>query len=167
MIILDPTQDALTLFCEIPAIAHALVRGSVRLESHVVKKNGRPIRRNRYSGQPFIGKSSRLVDAEMTLEAAFAEIKPPQPITDPVWALFWFEFEQSWAFTKKTKALRLSMPDLSNLLELPQDCLQSAGVLANDNLIHGHDFSRIVLGHETRLFYALMPATILPYQGRL
>ena len=35
-------------------------------------------------------------------------------------------------------------PDLSNLYQGPEDALQHAGILANDNLIKGHDGSRIV-----------------------
>ena len=35
-----------------------------------------------------------------------------------------------------------TIPDLSNLYELPQDCLERAGVIVNDRIIESHDLSR-------------------------
>ena len=43
------------------------------------------------------------------------------------------------------------MPDLSNLYQLPEDCLQQAGIIENDNLIESHDLSRRLHGPQNEL----------------
>jgi len=116
----------------------------IPVEDHVVKKNNRPIYR-RHDGTPFIGKGPRLREAEeyMTLrfrsEANRAGLY--SPITGNIWAVFLFRFEKNWFYTK-TGAERENIADLSNLIELPQDCLQEAGVIKNDSRIVSLDLSR-------------------------
>lgn len=137
--------------------ANACVIGSVEVDAHVSKKNSRPIFRR---GAHFaIGKSDRLLIAEITLEEHFGNLVRMgcHTFSKPVAVTFWFEFDRAWAITKRTKELRKTMPDLSNLYELPQDCMQAAGLLKNDNLIQSHDGSRIVIGDAHRLHYCISP----------
>jgi Holliday junction resolvase RusA-like endonuclease len=51
----------------------------------------------------------------------------------------------------KTGERRRTLPDLSNLYEMPQDCLQTAGIIDNDTDIISHDGSRRLPGVENRL----------------
>lgn len=159
MKILEPNAS-FEAFCLSPFVQSAMqsrscVIGSVDVDAHVSKKNSRPIFRR---GAHFaIGKSQRLVSAEITLEEHFGNLVRMgcHTFSEPVAVTFWFEFDRAWAITKRTKELRKTMPDLSNLYELPQDCMQAAGLLKNDGLIRSHDGSRIVIGDAHRLHYCI------------
>jgi len=124
------------------------------IESHVVKKNGRPIFRNKRTGMRFTGKSERLINAENflinKLQRHAEKLEMQEPIQDDVWAIFLFHYHREEWFTKN-HIRRKDLPDLSNLYCLPEDCLQKAGVLANDNLIMAHDLSRKMVSKETAL----------------
>ena len=54
------------------------------------------------------------------------------------------------------------LPDLSNLYELPQDCLTEAGVIHDDHLICSHDLSRRLIGdrHALEVFLFKHPFDI-------
>lgn len=123
----------------------ALFHCYVPVNKHVVKKNSRPILRNRRTGKSFPGKSTELRSAENHLINSFRlEILRRQnfkTIDKLVWAVFIFHFPQESYFNKKGE-LSGKLPDLSNLYELPQDCLESSQVIANDRLICSHDLSR-------------------------
>lgn len=123
----------------------ALFHCFVPVERHISKKNSRPLMRNRRNGRPFVGKSLDLKLAENHLINTFRleMLRRPgfQTITIPTWAVFLFHFPRSVYFTKQGQ-MSQRIPDLSNLYELPQDCLQSAGVISNDHLICAHDLSR-------------------------
>lgn len=106
---------------------------------HIVKKNSRPIWRGR------IGKSKELVAAEEYLTAYLKNfLDKHHPITDKVGCCLTFIFgpDQKRSY---------SLTDISNLYELPQDCLQKSGILKNDRLIAHHDGSRKKLGARTLL----------------
>jgi Holliday junction resolvase RusA-like endonuclease len=110
----------------------------IPVASHVVKKNNRPIWRGR------LGKSDVLRSAEsyliqaLTREMKLAKIKP---ITEYVSVKFTFYFPTSKYLTKKGMRNK-KVPDMSNLYQLPEDCMQKAGVLFDDNLIENHDGSK-------------------------
>jgi Holliday junction resolvase RusA-like endonuclease len=136
----------------------ALFHAFIKLDKHIVKKNSRPIKRNRRTWKPFIGKSDELMVGEVFMHAAFRKAmmahKDFKTIDRPVWAVFWFFFPApDFAVKKGDRKGKLSnrLPDLSNLYELPQDCLQKASVISNDNLICSHDLSRRLPAKECAL----------------
>lgn len=103
----------------------------IKIDSHVVKKNNRPIHGR--GQKKWIGKSARLRNAEQwlshTLKSYANQIGFGTPLIGDIHAIFRFYFKDY--FTKDNKRSR-SMPDLSNLFELPADCLQSAEIIQND-----------------------------------
>jgi len=112
------------------------------VDSHVVKKNNRNIFFNKKTGRMFPGKSSRLKSAEDYFKEQFEkEWEGKPPIDFPVNAMMVFYFNELDFYTKKGTVSK-KIPDLSNLYQLPEDCLQKAGVLDNDHYICGHDGSR-------------------------
>lgn len=136
----------------------ALFHFYTKLDRHISKKNSRPILRNRRTWKPFLGKSGELISAEHRLiesfrtkvmrEASF------QTINQPMWCIFWFFFPADEFVVKRGERkgqLSGRVPDLSNLYEFPQDCMQKAGVISNDNLICSHDLSRRLPGDECAL----------------
>jgi Holliday junction resolvase RusA-like endonuclease len=132
------------------------------VERHLSKKNGRPLWRGR------IGKSKDLLNAEKYFELAFKSKKNElklQTLTGDLWVVFRFYFKNY-----HTKEGRRSerVNDLSNLYELPQDCLQSAGVIENDSDIVSHDWSRRLPGKENAIeieIYKFNEFDRLPTQG--
>lgn len=127
----------------------------IPLERHLSKKNGRTIGR---AGNRLIPtKSYELVQTEKTLVTEFLKQRPEnfETIESPIWAIFLFYFEKTKFFTKK-KEINRKLPDLSNLYELPQDCLQDAGIIANDSLVWSHDLSRRLPAAETGLEVILL-----------
>lgn len=119
----------------------------IPVESHVVKKNNRPIWRGR------LGKSATLRDAEAFLIAALTREKKLHPgkfpITQDVQAKLTFHFHHKKFIAKTTGLRNKTLPDISNLYQLVEDCLQTAGVLFDDGLIDNHDGSRR-LSHPDR-----------------
>jgi hypothetical protein len=128
-----------------------IFRCIIQVSEHIVKKNGRNIFRNRATGQLFPGKSARLVKAENLLVKEFRDQwwkwnnsdinATTTPINYPVNIMMLFYFRKNHFFTKKGN-MNKKIPDLSNLYQLPEDCLQKAGVIENDFYICGHDGSR-------------------------
>lgn len=116
----------------------------IEVEKHLAKKNNRPIYRNKYTHRVTLGKSSNLKMQEHQYLYKFRQEKIKQKldtITTPVQATMLFYFPKDVFFTKKG-TINKNLPDLSNLYELPQDCLTTAGVIYDDQLIFSHDFSR-------------------------
>lgn len=128
-----------------------IFRCIIQVEDHVVKKNGRNIFVNKRTGQLFPGKSSRLVKAENNLVKEFRDQwwqwkntdpdRVATPINYPINVMMLFYFNKAHYYTKKGN-INKKLPDLSNLYQLPEDCLQKAGVIENDHYICGHDGSR-------------------------
>lgn len=134
---------------EIEANGDALYHAYIRLDKHTVKKNSRPIFRNRSTGRAFIGKSQGLHSAEAHLISEFrrAILRKPnfKEIDQPIWCVFLFYFKANDFVVKQgPRRGRLSqrIPDLSNLVELPADCLTKAGIISDDHLICSLDLSR-------------------------
>lgn len=120
---------------------------------HIVKKNRRPIRINRRTGNRFIGKSDELASAEINMTNLFRRsmLKHPgfKSIDKPVWCVFLFYFPETDFVVKngpRKGQISGRLPDLSNLLELPADALQKAGVIENDRQICSFDLSRRLPG---------------------
>ena len=125
--------------------------------SHVVKKNNRPVFINKRSGRMFPGKSQKLKLAENGMISTLRNMyflwckenkQDFSPIKHQISCKMTFIMDNY--LTKKGEINR-KIPDLSNLYELPQDCLQIAGVIENDSLIASHDGSRRLLGTENKL----------------
>jgi len=117
----------------------------------MVKKNRRPIFRNKRTGRPFIGKSKELRALEDELILKLRHFKNvcriEKPINKDVYAVFFFYFPKDVFFTKKGFRSK-NIPDLLSLLEGPCDCLQAAGIIEDDNLIDGLEQSRRLPGEE-------------------
>jgi Holliday junction resolvase RusA-like endonuclease len=124
-----------------------IFRCVVPVEAHVVKKNGRSIFKNKATGQMFPGKSAKLVKAENHLVKEFREAwwkhgpEDRKPIDYPINVMFLFYFNEAEFYTKK-QIMSKHIADLSNLYQLPEDCLQKAKIIDNDFYISGHDGSR-------------------------
>lgn len=125
---------------------------NIDVQSHVIKKNSRPIYRR--GAKVFLGKSKELVNAEkaMTLnlrsQANIQGLK--EPIKGPLWVIMHFYFPRERFFTKQKQISRI-LPDLTNLMQLPEDCLVEAGIIEDDSQIHSVDLSRRLPSHEYRL----------------
>jgi len=115
--------------------------------SHVSKKNSRPILRNSRTNRPFLGKGKALTQAEqlMMLNIERSKCNTSVPTSDDIHACFRFYFDD---FYTKDVRRRKNLPDLSNLVELPQDILQKCGVIENDSQIVSLDGSRRLPGPQ-------------------
>jgi hypothetical protein len=95
---------------------------------HGIKKNGRQIAFNSKLNRPILGKSGDLVRAEKSLIAALRLQAQQQRVTKPfegrlhLIALFYFPRSKYYTAAGEISE---TLPDMSNLLELPQDCMQS------------------------------------------
>jgi len=116
---------------------------SLDVPFHGVKKNAKTIRFNRKTKKPFVTSNDRILNLQKylvpELRSRANHIKLFEPITTDVWGLFIFRFANY--YTKKG-VRSLTLPDLSNLYQLPEDCLQTAGIILNDTQICCHDLSR-------------------------
>lgn len=115
----------------------------IPLHKHTVKKNNRPIYKNKTTGISFTGKSPELKAAEEHMIISLRSMANVQGIVEPydgpVWTIMHFYFDNY--YTEKG-AMNKNIPDLSNLYQLPEDALQTAGIIVNDNQIESHDLSR-------------------------
>lgn len=116
----------------------------VEVNKHGVLKNSKRILKKWSSEQRFIGKSENAEYAQKYLNAVLMREKLKSRVDTidfDVNVKFVFHYPTSVYFTKAGKRSN-KVGDLSNLYELPQDCLQKVGILANDSLIVSHDGSR-------------------------
>lgn len=121
-----------------------------RVPSHISKKNNRPI----WGKRP--GKSKRLVAMEQYMEIMFRRAyKKSEPLKPP------YHLKMTFVFGNNKKR-EYAICDLSNLIELPQDCLQKAGVIENDRFVMSFDGTRKVRGEGT-----LLRVEVLPYSDEL
>lgn len=129
----------------------------IPVDRHIIKKNRRPIFRNTRTGQPFIGKSSELKSSESYLLLQLRSLKNKYGIIEPIKGALhcMLLFTHKNMYTARGSISR-GVGDLSNLLELPCDCLQEAGIIENDAQIHSFDFSRRLSGEENILEIFLM-----------
>jgi len=128
----------------LPDLSKLLFHARFEVESHLSKKNNRPIFRNKYTGRPTLGKSSGLKMGEHLYLYKLRQQKVNLNIDTlvcPLSATFIFYFPKNKFFTAKG-TVNKNIPDLSNLYELPQDCLTKSGVIFDDGQIFSHDFSR-------------------------
>lgn len=129
-----------------------LFYGKIPIFEHIVKKNNRPIYINSRTGKSFIGKGARLNKAEDHMLLQLLSLKNNKKIYEPIRhdlrAMFIFGFKD---FYTKKGIRRQTIPDLSNLYELPQDILQKALIIEDDNIICNHDGSDRIPADENFL----------------
>jgi len=136
-----------------------LFQAYFRVARHAASKNEKTIRQAGKGGRSFIGKKNKTLDCEaLLLRSLYLERLRQHidiPIVCDINAQFIFYFPKTIYFTKKGIRSQ-SLPDLSNLYELPQDCLQKNQcpfpkkhpqyreqmIIGNDTQICSHDGSR-------------------------
>jgi Holliday junction resolvase RusA-like endonuclease len=130
-------------------------RAKIDVIKHGVKKNSRSIMYNSRTKKPFLGKSKDLINLQNHLINGLVIWKETDrnnieryPITFKVHAKMTFFFDNY--FTKKGMPNK-KIPDLSNLYQLVEDCLESAGVIEDDRLIESHDGSRRMSGPKNHV----------------
>ncbi len=98
------------------------------------KKNSRTIYINKATGNRFIGKSKRLQLAEDYFHTELLK----QLLIFKYQSMFKYTFPLKDKLEVEYKFYRGDKRkiDLSNLIELPNDCLQSAGIIADDSQIY-------------------------------
>lgn len=124
-----------------------LYRATITVNRHVTKKNKHRIMRS--GSKTWVGKSDHTRAAEQSMCIQLKSWANRQllkePISTPIWAIFLFYFSDFYTRPKKkseSPKMSLTLGDLSNLYQLPEDCLQKAGIISNDALIVSHDLSR-------------------------
>ncbi len=140
------TKKIVSEFNQLQPLFHC----KIEVEKHFIKKNSRKIMRRGKYGSPFIGKSEALSNAESFLCTMIQlqlnrDSQLSQPIDHQVWCIFHFYFADYFTKPKSKKEaprMSLTLGDLSNLYQLPEDCLVKVGVLTNDALVMSHDLSR-------------------------
>ena len=154
---------------EVQAKAEMIYHAYFPVDEHVVKKNNRNIFVNKKTGRMFPGKSKKLVSAEnwltMCFKSQLAKWGLSLPIQVPVKAQFVFYYPEDEFYTKQGTISR-KLPDLSNLYQLPEDCLQAAGVIQNDWQIFSHTDCYRSPWDEKALLVSLYTATDTWAEGR-
>jgi Holliday junction resolvase RusA-like endonuclease len=122
----------------------------IPVKKHVVKKNNRPIHGR--GTRKWLGKSKELTDAELYLIRHFAILRNQllygETIKGDVEITFKFYFDDFYTLQNRRRA---NLPDLSNLVQLPEDALQMAGVIENDAFVCSLDGSRRLPGETNEL----------------
>jgi Holliday junction resolvase RusA-like endonuclease len=112
-----------------------------KVDRHASKKNEKTIRK--VGNKRFIGNKDKCdISTKWMLQKLTSE-RFKQRITTidcDVNLCCTFYYPYTVYFTKKG-VRSLTIGDLSNLYELPQDCLQSVGIIENDTLIVSHNGS--------------------------
>lgn len=145
-----------------------LFKCMIKVPRHASSKNEKEIYK-RKNGQIFIGKDDKTIICQDVIRKHlfFERIKQrlDKPILCDINAKFTFHFPETVYFTKRGPRSQ-NLPDLSNLYELPQDCLQynfckfkkghpmfeELKIIGNDSQICSHDGSRRVPIKGTEYF---------------
>ncbi len=115
-----------------------LFKFTTEVPKHWSMKNNNRIRK--CGARTFVGKEQRLINDKIMLTLQLREAwRGNAPICTKVHAVFKFFFADY--YTKKGE-MNLKLGDLSNLLQLPEDALQAAGIIHDDALIASYDGSR-------------------------
>lgn len=124
----------------------------IPVKSHMVSKNRRPIRFNRKTGKPFLGKSGSLESAERHLQLHLMKARHDMNLCLPIRVDCHVALHFHFADFYTAKGLRRkTLPDLSNLIQIVEDSLQKSGIIENDNLITSLDGSRRLPGKDNFL----------------
>jgi len=127
----------------------------IEVKEHAVQKNRQQIRFSKSTRRRFIAKSDQAQRAanELTQKLLIYKLQNKiETIDFDVTAKFVFYYPQSKFFTKKGVRSK-NLADVSNLIELPQDCLQKSKILADDNLICTVEAKRGISTDDRHLMY--------------
>jgi Holliday junction resolvase RusA-like endonuclease len=116
----------------------------VPVKKHAIKKNSKQIAFNKGTGKRFIRSNDDAIFYEKWLVHKLIAEKLKQridTITKPISVKFIFWFPMTVYFTKKGQRNK-KIADMSNLYQSPEDALQKAGIIFDDNLIENHDGSK-------------------------
>lgn len=142
------------------SLEEILFYAKITVDSHGIKKNNRPIFRNKRTGKPFLGKSARFKGAEshfvLELQSLRNKYQIIKPFQGALHAMFLFGCKD---FYTARGTVSRSIGDLSNMIELPQDALQEAGIIENDAQIHSLDLTRRIPADENYVEIFLMRFT--------
>jgi Holliday junction resolvase RusA-like endonuclease len=134
-------------------LSKVLFTAKIKVPFHATKKNKYRI------GKARMFKDDRTLWYEeivmLELRSRANRVQLNEPLSGPLWAMFRYYFPKYIYFTKK-RQMSGRLPDLSNLHEAIQDCLQKAEIIQNDRLICSHDGSRRLVGDEYLLEVKLM-----------
>ena len=120
----------------------------IPVEKHIVKKNNRPI--FKIGNRPILGKTVRLKKAEDDfVNQLLLVMKSTPKVQGPVQLTLIFFFKNY--FTKKEERNK-KIPDLDNLIALPQDAIVKAGLLTDDYLVQSYDGSGIYPAESNFVF---------------
>lgn len=116
----------------------------IKLDKHVSKKNRKRVAKNRATGKAFIRTDTQtkceLDYLTLLLLKQKANAGIVEPINQDVSIAFIFHYKANKAGTPTKKYL-----DMSNAYQGPEDCLQEAGIIADDKLIANHNGSQRIL----------------------
>ena len=119
---------------------------SFPVSRHAVLKNNKQIRKNRRTGQVFIGSNDKVIEAKENMLNYLEKYKKEyriKAVSNPVHVIFKFYFTDFYVKTGKNEGKKSKrIPDLSNLYQLPEDCLENALIIKDDAQIIAHDGSR-------------------------
>lgn len=128
----------------IKAMDEILFKCMFPVSRHSSKKNEKEPGFNRRKSRFFIKATEAAILSKNELNNRLIVEKLKQRIDTigcDVNAKFIFYFPESIFYTKKGVRSK-KLPDLSNLYEMPQDCLQAAKIIDDDTIIVSHDGSR-------------------------
>lgn len=115
----------------------------IELPAFPIKKNSKALYKNRRTGKMFIGTNKKALDLTDFLLRELIKAKHMaklETIECDVNVSFQFFYPMRSFFTKKN-IRNAKLADLSNLIQGPEDALQKAGILKNDNIICSLDNS--------------------------
>lgn len=143
-------------------------KASFPMPSHFVKKNGRgkTIKRNWKTKKNFIGKSDEAYCAENVLInrliLAKRQMSQTEILSEDLWLIVIFEFKKEDYFAK-TGIRKKTSPNVSNLVQIVEDCLQApkknskgSSIIVDDDQIRSLDWTRAVAGDSTQLHLYLL-----------
>jgi len=143
-------------------------RASFQLPNHFVKKNGRgkTVTKNWKTKIPMISKSKLLRYAENVLTDRLIlskrQMSHREILSEDLWMIAIFEFKKEDYFAK-TGIRKKTSPNVSNLIQIVEDCLQvpkknttGASIINDDDQIRSLDWCRAVAGDDTRLHLYLL-----------
>jgi Holliday junction resolvase RusA-like endonuclease len=124
-------------------MSNEVFKAIIELPKFPIKKNSKAIFRNKATGRPFIASNSKAQNLMNILNAELLKAKMMNKcglIDYDVNVKFVFAIPQKHYYTRDGKRSK-KIPDLTNLIEAPQDGMQHVGIIANDNLIFSLDGS--------------------------
>ncbi len=135
----------------------------IQVFRHGVLKNSKRILKNRRTGRTFLGSSvdalaqkrhltNSLLQQNRTGLAFESKYRQIEPTSLAIEFLFAYPYKE--IITKKGLLNRRS-GDLSNLYQLPEDCLQAAGLILDDALIVSHAGSAKVLSPDENYYLSI------------